>query len=62
VSSGSRPTQYYQPLARLSVPIHKHVYWNAQWSYYGFAEGLMSFYALEGFRSNQIMTSLRFTR
>jgi len=26
VSSGSRPTQYYQPLARLSVPIRKHIY------------------------------------
>ncbi len=62
VSSGSRPTQYYEPMARLSVPLRKHIYWNAQWSYYGFAEGLMSIYAMEGFRSNQIMTSLRFTR
>ena len=26
LSSGSRPTQYYQPLARLSVPLRKHVY------------------------------------
>jgi len=62
VSSGSRPTQYYQPLARLSVPLHKHIYWNAEWRYYGFAEGGLNFYALEGFRSNQLMTSLRFTR
>ncbi len=62
VSSGSRPTQYYQPLARLSVPLRKHIYWNAQWSYYGFAEGLINYYMLEGFRSNQITTSLRFTR
>jgi hypothetical protein len=62
VSSGSRPTQYYQPLVKLSVPLHKHVYWNAEWRYYGFAEDGLSFYALEGFRSNQFMTSLRFTR
>ena len=62
VSSGSRPTQYYQPLARLSVPLRKHLYWNTQWSYYGFAEDGLNFYALEGFRSNQIMTSLRLTR
>lgn len=62
VSSGSRPTQYYQPLARLSIPLHKHLYWNAEWSYYGFAENGLPFYAFEGFRSNQIMTSLRLTR
>jgi hypothetical protein len=62
VSSGSRPTQFYQPMARLSVPVHKHLYWNAEWRYYGFAEDLIGYYAFEGFRSNQIMTSLRLTR
>ena len=62
VSSGSRPTQFYQPLAKVSVPIYKHVYWNTEWRYYGFAEDSLSYYALEGFRSNQIMTSLRLTR
>lgn len=63
VSSGSRPTQLYQPFARLSIPIHKHISWNAEWRYYGFAEGdIVPYYVLEGFRSNQIMTSLRFTR
>ena len=25
ISRGSRPTRYYQPLARLSLPLHKHV-------------------------------------
>ena len=59
VSSGSRPTRYYQPLARVSIPIYKHVYWNAEWRYYGFAE---AFYQLEGFRSNQLMVSLRLVR
>lgn len=59
VSSGSRPTQYYQPLARISVPVYKYLSWNAEWRYYGFAE---RFYLLEGFRSNQLMTSLRLVR
>jgi hypothetical protein len=49
-------------MARLSVPLHKHIYWNAEWRYYGFAEDGLSFYTLEGFRSNQIMTSIRLTR
>ena len=61
-SSGTRPTQYYQPLARISVPLHKHVYWNAEWRYYGFAESGQTYYFLEGFRSNQLMTSLRLVR
>lgn len=59
VSSGSRPTQFYQPMARISVPVYKHLSWNAEWRYYGFAE---QFYQFEGFRSNQLMTSLRLVR
>ena len=59
VSSGSRPTQYYQPLARFSLPVNKHVRWNTEWRYYCMSE---TFYAFENFRSNQLMTSLRFTK
>jgi hypothetical protein len=59
ISSGSRPTQYYQPLARFSLPLSKHVQWNAEWRWYGFAE---RFYGLENFNSNQFMTSLRLSR
>jgi hypothetical protein len=29
ISSG--PTRYYQPLARLTVPVHKHVQWIKVW-------------------------------
>lgn len=58
-SSGSRPTEFYQPMARLSIPVYKHVFWNAEWRYYGFAE---KFYQYEGFRSNQVMISLRLVR
>lgn len=59
VSSGSRPTSYYQPLARLSLPIEKHVYWNTEWRWYGFGE---QFYAREGFRAHTFFTGVRLVR
>ncbi|HTA70246.1 MAG TPA: hypothetical protein VK776_18290 [Bryobacteraceae bacterium] len=59
ISSGSRPTAYYQPLARVSIPINKHVQWNTEWRWYSMSE---TFFALENFQSNQVTTSLRFTR
>ncbi|HUA22071.1 MAG TPA: hypothetical protein VMB25_25180 [Bryobacteraceae bacterium] len=59
LGSGSRPTQYYQPLARLTVPLHKHVDWITEWRWYAMND---VFYALDNFRSNQIMSSLRFSR
>jgi hypothetical protein len=57
--TGSRPTNYYQPLVRISIPIEKHVYWNTEWRYYGFSE---SFFLFEGFRTNTFTTGLRVTR
>jgi hypothetical protein len=57
--TGSRPTNFYQPLARISIPLEKHVYWNTEWRYYGFAE---AFYLFEGFRTNTFTTGLRVTR
>ena len=59
ISSGSRPTTYYQPLARLSIPLHKHVQWNTEWRWYSMSQ---AFFAIENFQSNQLTTSLRFTR
>jgi len=59
VSSGSRPSRYYQPLARLSLPLQKHVYWNTEWRWYGFGE---QFYLFEGFRAHVFMTGLRLVR
>lgn len=59
ISSGSRPTTYYQPLAQLLVPIYKHLSWNTQWQYYGFGE---SFYLYEGFRANLFTTGIRLSR
>jgi hypothetical protein len=59
VSRGSRPTRYYQPLARLSLPLHRHIIWNTEWQYYGFGE---QFFFFEAFRTHIFMTGLRVTR
>ena len=56
ISSGSRPTRYYQPLARLSVPIQKHIDWNTEWQWYGYGE---AFYLFEGFRTHIFQTGVR---
>jgi len=59
ISSGTRPSSYYQPLMRLSLPLHKRVSWNTEWKYYGYGE---QFYLYEGFRAHVFMTGLRVTR
>jgi hypothetical protein len=59
ISSGSRPTSYYQPLATLWVPFGKHVSWFAEWRYYGYGE---PFYLYEGFRAHLVTTGVRLTR
>ncbi len=38
ISSGSRPTSYYQPVAKLWVPLGKHASWFTEWRYYGYGE------------------------
>lgn len=59
VSSGSRPTQFYQPLARLSIPLSKKASLNTEWRWYGMGE---QFYLYEGFRTHAFTTSLRLSR
>jgi hypothetical protein len=59
ISSGSRPTSFYQPLVRFSLPVQKHVYWNTEWRWYGYGE---EFYVFEGFRVHIFQTGLRFSR
>ncbi len=56
LSSGSRPTSFYQPVAKLVVPVHKHFEWLMEYRWYGMAE---TFYAYEGFRSNQLTFGAR---
>jgi hypothetical protein len=56
VSSGTRPTSYYQPMARLSIRINRHVDWKSEWHYYGMSE---PYYIYEGFRTHTLATGLR---
>jgi hypothetical protein len=58
-SSGSRPTAYYRPLARISLPVRSNVAWVSEWKYHGFGE---AFYTYEAFRTHLIETGIRFTR
>jgi hypothetical protein len=55
-SAGSRPTHYYQPTARISAPISKHVEWNAEWRWWAMNE---PYYQLENFRNHQLTFSVR---
>ena len=59
ISSGSRPTSYYQPDAKLWVPLSKNLSWFSEWRYYGYGE---AFYLYEGFRTHLVTTGVRFTR
>ena len=59
LSNGSNTTRFYQPIARLSLPIGKHVSWNTEWKYYGYQE---NFYLFESFRTHTFMTGLKITR
>jgi hypothetical protein len=59
LSSGSRPTSYYQPLVKLLLPVTKNLSGFAEWRYYGYGE---AFYLYEGFRTQLITAGLRFTR
>src|SRR5262249_46613763 len=35
ISSGSRPTSYYQPVGKLVIPVSSQVAWVSEWRYYG---------------------------
>jgi hypothetical protein len=59
ISSGSRPTSYYQPLVKLLLPVTKNLSGFAEWRYYGYGE---AFYLYEGFRTHLVAAGLRFTR
>ena len=59
ISSGSNPTQFYQPVARAAVTLSKNVAWVSEWRYYGFGE---SFYVYQGFRAQMVTTGVRISR
>ena len=58
-TSGSRPSQFPQPEARVYVPMHKSVSAFGEWRYWGYGQ---PFYPYEAFRSHQLTIGLKFTR
>jgi hypothetical protein len=59
ISTGTLPTSYYQPMAKLWVPVSKHTEAFAQWWYYGYGE---AFYPFQGFGTHLAAIGLRYTR
>jgi len=59
IVNGTRPSRFYEPLARLSFPVRKSVSWNTEWQWYGFNEEQ---YLYEGFRTHLVQTGLRLTK
>jgi hypothetical protein len=59
ISSGSRPTAYYQPIAKLWLPVGKKLNWFAEWRYFGYGE---AFYLYEGFRTHSVTAGVRIMR
>jgi hypothetical protein len=59
ISSGSNPTQFYQPVVRAAVTVAKNVAWVSEWRYYGFTE---AFYEYQGFRAQLVSTGVRISR
>jgi hypothetical protein len=57
--NGTRPSRFYQPLARLSVPLLKNVAWNSEWQWYGFNQDQFLY---EGFRTHLFQTGFRVSR
>lgn len=57
-SGGSRPTRYYQPLGRLSVPLGRRAQWYGEWRWYALSQ---PFYLFEGFRNHQFITGFKLT-
>jgi hypothetical protein len=56
INAGSRPTRFYQPEARITAPLARHVSWTAQWRWFGFEEKL---FRHENFRTHLFATGLR---
>jgi hypothetical protein len=57
-SAGSRPSSFYQPLARFGIPFGRRVEWNSEWRWFSLSQ---AFYVYEGFRNHQFTTGFRLT-
>jgi hypothetical protein len=58
-TSGSRPSSFPQPEARVYVPLHKMASVFGEWRYWGYGQ---PFYRYESFRAHQLTIGLRLTR
>ena len=56
VSAGTRPTKYYQPIGRVSIPLHTRATLFSEWRWYNLGERT---YLYEGFRTHQFVVGLR---
>lgn len=56
VSSGTRPTEYYQPLVRFIAPMSRRAQVYAEYRNYSMGQ---TFYSYESFRTNQFVTGIR---
>ncbi len=54
--AGSRPTRFYQPLGRISLPLDRRVSAFAEWRWYNLGEPL---YRFEGFRVHHFTAGVR---
>ena len=59
VNNGSRPTRYYVPQARVTLPVSNDLGVNAEWRWYSLSESL---YPFENFASHQFLLSLTIRR
>jgi hypothetical protein len=59
VNNGNRPTRYYQPMARVSVPLANSVAANGEWRWYSMTQRI---YSIENFGSHQLLLSLTLSR
>ena len=56
MTSGTRPTDYYQPVVRVSAPMASHVDFFAEYRWYGLSQQI---YHFEGFRTHQGAVGVR---
>ncbi|MFN7936011.1 MAG: hypothetical protein U0R19_21960 [Bryobacteraceae bacterium] len=56
LTSGTRPTDYYQPVVRLNTPVVSHLDLFAEYRYYGLTQQI---YHFEGFRTHQGAVGVR---
>jgi hypothetical protein len=59
IVNGTEASRYYEPLARLSIPAGKHVYWNTEWRWVGYNDQL---YLFQGFQTHLFQTGVKLSR